>query len=76
MKLICCVAGLGAALAILPQVDAAEDIATAKAVLKDPTSQDVGVASFTQTLAGVLVRLSVRSMPSGEHAFHIHAVGK
>ena len=79
MKLISCLAALGAAALLGPallQGAAAEDTATAKASLKDAKGQDVGVASFTQTLAGVLVRLSVRSMPSGEHAFHIHAVGK
>src|SRR5271170_233838 len=79
MKLISCLAALGAAALLGPallQGAAAEDTATAKAPLKDAKGQDVGVASFTQTLASVLVRLSVRSMPSGEHAFHIHAVGK
>src|SRR6266478_744073 len=70
---LCAVALLGPA---LPQGAAAEDTASAKAALKDAKGQDVGVASFTQTPAGVLIRLSVRSMPGGEHAFHIHAVGK
>jgi superoxide dismutase, Cu-Zn family len=79
MKLISCVAALGAVALLGPallQGAAAEDAATAKAALKDAKGQDVGVASFTQTPAGVLIRLSVRSMPGGEHAFHIHAVGK
>jgi superoxide dismutase, Cu-Zn family len=73
------VAALGAVALLGPallQGATAEDAATAKAALKDAKSQDVGVASFTQTQAGVLIRLSVRSMPGGEHAFHIHAVGK
>ena len=74
MKLISCVAALGAVVLLGPAT--AEDAATAKAALKDAKGQDVGVASFTQTPAGVLIRLSVRSMPDGEHAFHIHAVGK
>jgi superoxide dismutase, Cu-Zn family len=79
MKLISCVAALGAVALLGPallQGATAEDAATAKAALKDAKGQDVGVASFTQTQAGVLIRLSVRSMPGGEHAFHIHAVGK
>ena len=78
MKHIICVASLGVALLgpALLRGAAAEDTATAKAELEDAKGQDVGVASFTQTPAGVLIRLSVRSMPGGEHAFHIHAVGK
>jgi Cu-Zn family superoxide dismutase len=79
MKLISCVAALGAVALLGPallQGATAEDAATAKAALKDAKGQDVGVASFTQTPAGVLIRLCVRSMPGGEHAFHIHAVGK
>jgi Cu-Zn family superoxide dismutase len=79
MKLIICVASVGAVALLGPALlrgAAAEDAATAKAELKDAKAQDVGVASFTQTPAGVLIHLSVRSMPGGEHAFHIHAVGK
>jgi len=79
MKLIICVASLGAVALLGPALlrgAAAEDTATAEAELKDAKGQDVGVASLTQTPAGVLIRLSVRSMPVGEHAFHIHAIGK
>ena len=79
MKLIICAASLGAVALLGPALlrgAAAEDAATAKAELKDAKGQDVGLASFTQTPAGVLIHLSVRSMPGGEHAFHIHAVGK
>ena len=79
MKLIICAASLGAVALLGPALlrgAAAEDTATAKAELKDAKGQDVGLASFTQTPAGVLIHLSVRSMPGGKHAFHIHAVGK
>ena len=49
---------------------------TAKAMFKDTKGQDMGSVSFVQTPAGVLLRLSLIDVPTGEHAFHIHAVGK
>jgi Cu-Zn family superoxide dismutase len=49
---------------------------TAKAALKDAQGKDVGAVDLTQTPAGVLLRLSVKGLPAGEHAFHVHAVGK
>jgi superoxide dismutase, Cu-Zn family len=49
---------------------------TAKAPLKDKSGKDVGTVEFTQTQAGVLLKLAVKGLPAGERAFHIHAVGK
>ena len=77
MKLLRC-ASLLAAIAIssLPSIVSVEAAETAKAVLKDAKGEDMGSVSLTQISAGVLLQLSLKGVPAGEHAFHIHAVGK
>jgi Cu-Zn family superoxide dismutase len=49
---------------------------TGKAAIKNANGGDVGTAEMTQTPAGVLIKLSVKGLPPGDHAFHVHAVGK
>jgi Cu-Zn family superoxide dismutase len=77
MKLLRC-ASLLAAIAIwsLPSIIAVEAAETAKAMLKDAKGEDMGSVSLTQISPGVLLQLSLKGVPAGEHAFHIHAVGK
>ncbi len=49
---------------------------TAKAALKDASGKDVGTVQLVQTPHGVLLRMSLKGVAPGEHAFHVHAVGK
>ena len=63
-----------ASLLALATVSAAAQ--TAKANLRNAEGKEVGSAALTQTPAGVLITLSVKGLPAGEHAFHVHAVGK
>ena len=49
---------------------------SAKAVLHDKSGKEVGTVDLLQTPAGVLLKLAVKGVPAGEHAFHIHAAAK
>jgi superoxide dismutase, Cu-Zn family len=65
-------ASLGAALLAVPALAADK----ASAVLKDAQGTEVGKATLTTTPSGVLIGLDLTALPAGDHAFHIHAVGK
>jgi Cu-Zn family superoxide dismutase len=49
---------------------------SASAPLKNTEGKEVGSVNLTQTQQGVLINVSVKGLPAGEHAFHVHAVGK
>jgi len=67
----CALAALLSTVAALPA--AAQ---SASAPLKNAEGKEVGSVNLTQTPQGVLINVSVKGMPPGEHAFHVHAVGK
>ena len=62
---------LSAAVGVSP-----DGAATAKADLADSQGKKVGTAELTQTTDGVEITLTVSGLTPGQHAFHIHNVGK
>src|ERR1700722_1249102 len=48
----------------------------AKARLKSADGKTVGEANLVQGSHGVLIRLTISGLPAGQHAVHVHAVGK
>ncbi|MCQ6493078.1 hypothetical protein NPN24_27160, partial [Vibrio parahaemolyticus] len=44
---------------------------TAKATLKDAKGGEVGTADIVKVNEGVLIKLSLKGLPPGEHTFHI-----
>jgi len=76
MRLLKLLAIPGALALTLAGYSAPASAQTASANLKNAQGQDVGKATLTQTPGGVLISLSVKGLPAGTHAFHVHAVGK
>jgi Cu-Zn family superoxide dismutase len=71
---MCWLAGLAAMIVVGAGQPASAQ--TANAALKNAEGKDVGSATLTQTPFGVLIRLSIKGLPAGEKAFHVHGVGK
>ena len=55
---------------------AAQTATMATADLADSQGKKVGAAELTQTPDGVKITLTVSGLTPGQHAFHIHNVGK
>ncbi|HWM46751.1 MAG TPA: superoxide dismutase family protein [Xanthobacteraceae bacterium] len=68
------ISGIAAVILAAAALPAAAQTATAP--LKDANGKDVGTVTLTQAPDGVLLKLSATGLPAGEHAFHVHAVGK
>ena len=60
------VAALLAAAVALPAYSAE----LANAQLKDSSGKAIGDADLAQTSSGVLIKLQLKGLPPGEHAFH------
>jgi superoxide dismutase, Cu-Zn family len=70
---LCCIAATLLATMCLSLPATAQ---VAKATLTDANGKVVGEVNLVQTNDGVLIRLSLKGLPAGERAFHVHAVGK
>ncbi len=69
-------AGAGLLIAGFTLSASAQSPQIAHADLKDKSGKAVGSADLAQTSGGVLIKLAIKDVKPGEHAVHVHAVGK
>jgi len=55
-----------------PKAAAQAALPSATTELKDASGKSVGQATLTQTPSGLLITASLKGLPPGAHAFHIH----
>ena len=65
-----------ASLALSAAAALAGEPGTAQAKLADASGKEVGVVDFRDTPNGVIVHAVFDGIAPGNHAFHVHAVGK
>ncbi len=70
------ISSLGVLILSVAMLAAQNPATTAKADLADAQGKEVGKAEFTQTPDGVRIALTLSGLAPGQHAFHIHNVGK
>jgi len=66
----------GLLLAALAPAMGAEPSLVAHAQLKDQKGDSVGTADLMQTRGGLLIKLALQNVKSGQHAVHLHEVGR
>jgi len=72
LLLIFTVVGIGVLYQTVP-VDADKRVVN----MQSPSGEDMGTIELSETKAGVLLSMSLEGLtPNGEHAIHVHAVGK
>jgi superoxide dismutase, Cu-Zn family len=76
MNILKCARAVGMTALLLTALVRPAAAQSAVAQLRDTNRQDVGSVSLPQTPAGVLLKLSLKGTPPGEHALHIHGVDK